>query len=236
MPREVPEITEAPRFYPVQVPLAQHFHPEFGYLLPSPLLRQRLRKAAVAAVVGSAIAAGTALALMLRPAIEGIGDGEPLIAAAPQPAASEASQPVATEASPAIPARPMQVPPRAQGACDDLSTAFLAAECRSGRLGKARLAHARAGHKLATVTIGRADRLSEREEPAPQAGSPSAAEDKAPPAAGPAKPKAPAKTVRRERPREEASADSARGNSSGVASPRFVLQSLFGGADWARSW
>ena len=246
MSRELPvsEIGEGPRFYPVEVPPAPHFHPELGYLLPSPLLGRRLRKAGLAALVGSAIVASTALALMPRPAIEGIGDAEPPIAAAPQSAPTEPLQPVAIEVLPAMRAPRTQPPPRAQDACDDLSTAFLATECRSGRVGKARLAHARAGHKLATVTIGRAIRQPEREEPASQTAAPSAADATAktpavsPPGAVPAKPKSPAKTVRRERPREEASADAgvARGNSSEVASPRFVLPSLFGGADWARSW
>ena len=40
MSRELPvsEIGEGPRFYPVEVPPAPHFHPELGYLSPSPLL------------------------------------------------------------------------------------------------------------------------------------------------------------------------------------------------------
>jgi hypothetical protein len=239
MPREVPvpEIRAAPRFYPIEVQRAPHFHPELGYLWPSSLLRQRLRKAAVVALIGSVIAASTALALRPHPAIERAGDEEPLTTAAAQPPAMQLS---AIEALPAIPAAPLQAPPqRAQGTCDDLSTAFLSAECRSGRVGKARLARARAGHKLATVTIGRAGR--EPEEPASQAAAASAADatGKAPaPAAAavPAKPKAAAKTVRKERPSQEASADSGTARGSGLASPRFVLPSLFGGADWTRSW
>jgi hypothetical protein len=247
MPREVPvrETAAAPRFYPVEAPPAPHFHPELGYLLPSALLRRGLRRAAVAALVGSAIAASTALALMPRPPIEGVHQEEPVIAAA-APA-------VAIEASPAIQALPMQPPrvltprvlprPHAQGACDDLSTAFLAADCRSGRIGKARLAHARAGHKLATVTIGRAEREVVGEERSSPAAAPSAAEaqtlPKPPATTVPAKPKPPVKTVRKERPSQEAvAADPGAwgGNSGGSAFPRSVLPFRLGGNDWARSW
>jgi len=244
MPREesFAGVAEAPRFYPVELPPAPDFHPELGYFLPSPLLRRRLRKAAAAALVGSAIAATTALALMPRSPIEGVGQEEPLIAVAPQPAAIEALP--AEAALPATPAPPMQLPPRAQGACDDLSTSFLAAECRSGRIGKARLAHARAGHRLTTVTIGRAEREHEGGEAAPPTAAKTATEaastmPKAPPTAVPAKPKVPVRTVRKERPSQEAAAADpgmGRGNSGSPAFPRSVLPSLFGGTDWARSW
>jgi hypothetical protein len=201
-----------------------------------------LRRAAVAALVGSAIAASTALALMPRLPIEGVDQEEPVIAAA-APA-------VANEASPAIQALPMQPPrvltprvltrPHAQGACDDLATAFLAADCRSGRVGKARLAHARAGHKLATVTIGRAEREvagEERSSPAAPSEAEAPTLPKPPATTVPAKPKPPVKTVRKERPSQEAADPGAwGGNSGGSAFPRSVLPFRPGGNDWARSW
>jgi hypothetical protein len=240
MPGELllPDIARAPRFHPVEIPTALNFHPELGYLVPSRSLRRKLCKVAAAALVGSAIAASTALALMMpRSAVEGAAHEEPLVAAAAP------SVPV-DQGAPAIPAPPaMHLPARAQGACDDLSTAFLAPECRSGRIGKARLAHARASRRLATVTTG-AEAEPQEAAPAPGAATPAVAEaapalPKPPPAiAAPAKPKTPAKTARKERPAQEAaSADPGmpRGD-PGLAFPRFVLPSLFGGADWARSW
>src|SRR5579863_6095232 len=128
MPDEVllPDAARAPRFHPVDLPVAPYFHPELGYLAPSRWLRRKLRTAAAIALVGSAIAASTALALMAPAAVEGANDPEPQVMAASPAAPVEP----AMAALPAPP--PAQVPARAEAACDDLSTAFLSAQCRSG--------------------------------------------------------------------------------------------------------
>ena len=42
---------------------AQSFHPEFGYLCPTPRMRRKFRSAVITTVAGMAIAAGAALAL-----------------------------------------------------------------------------------------------------------------------------------------------------------------------------
>lgn len=229
MPDEVllPDTARAPRFYPVDIPGAPYFHPELGYLAPSHWLWRKLRVAAAVALVGSAIAAGTALALMPSGVVQRVSDPQPQVAVVSPPAPID-------QAVPAMPAPPtVQLPARAQGVCDDLSTAFLALECRSGRIGKARLARARATHRLATVTIGRAD----PETAVPQAEKAAPAAPKPSPAAVPAKPKPPVRTARRERPSQIAAEPATpQVNSGGLAFPRFVLPSLFGGANLARSW
>jgi hypothetical protein len=243
MPEVRPKGPGSPRFYPVELPSTPSFHPELGYFLPSPSLRRKLRNIAVTALIGSAIVASTALALMPRPDIETASREEPLVAALPQPDPIEEAVPANFAARPV--SLPAPVPAHAQGACDDLSTAFLAPECRAGRTPKGKAARAaHAAHRPTTVGIGRATSEPDlRETGLAQTGpsSPAAAEPAEPaakasePAAAPPKPKPAAKVARKPGPRpglDAASADpgSPRGNPGGL-----VLPSLFGG-DWAHSW
>jgi hypothetical protein len=240
-----PEIPRSPRFYPIDLPSPPSFHPELGYLLPSPSLWRRLRGVAVTALIGSAIAASTALALMPRPELEAAPREEPLVAALPAPV------PVEENAPAALTPRPMSaaaLSAHAQKACDDLSTSFLAPECRSGRTGKAAARATRAAHRLTAVTVGRASGEPELEDgglaqtapPAPVAAHEEApAKVTDPAAAAPPKPKPAAKVARkpdRHPDFDAASADPGppRSNSGGLVFPSGVLPSLFGG-DWARS-
>jgi hypothetical protein len=261
----------AARFYPVERPVAPQFHPELGYLCPSASVLRKLRSSAVMALVGLAMAASVVLAFAPRPAADNGAPDEtavPVLSAS-VPALS-ASVPVEGAApAPAI-AEVADLPPRrevpaatarAQVECDDFLASFLAAQCRQvvGRTGKARSARtARAqAHRLATVTIGRAAPEADPH----KAGTPSvgtktaAAADAAGGAAKPvataaaatdaatlAKPKAPVRTVHKERrPSEDARLDAAtamaRGGYWGGGNPRGgVIPFRFGGTDWARSW
>jgi hypothetical protein len=218
------EISPAPRFYPVEYPDPPGFHPEAGYLCPSPSLLRKLRTGAVMALVGLATAASVTLAFAPRPAADNGGPDE---AAAP---ALSASVPVEAAApAPAVAGKPDLAPKReipaaaarAQVNCDDFLASFLAAQCRQvvGRAGKtrsARTARARA-HRLATVAIGRAEPESDPPGKAAAASAPSvgattiiaadtagapkavATEAAASDAASPAKPKPPVRTVHKER-------------------------------------
>jgi hypothetical protein len=151
---------------------AQNFHPEFGYLCPSAQLRSRVRSTAVMLLVGMAIAGGLALALLPQlvpqlgpqPVSEGVREGSALVAMA-LPPIDKAAAPVQD----GMPAPTLRADPteraslsRAQVSCDDLSGSFLAPQCQLGKTGKAhvtRTAHAApaAGHRVATIPIGRPD-------------------------------------------------------------------------------
>jgi hypothetical protein len=229
------EISPAPRFYPVEYTDPQDFHPEAGYLCPSPSLRRKLRTGAMMALVGLATAASVTLAFAPRPAADNGGPDE---AAVP---ALSASVPVEiATAAPAVAAKPDFAPKRetpataarAQVNCDDFLASFLAAQCRgvvgsTAKARSARTARARA-HRLATVAIGRVEPAPDLRGKAAAASAPSvgattaiaadnagvpkaaATEAAAGDTAAPAKPKPPVRTVHKERrPSEGARPDDA---------------------------
>jgi hypothetical protein len=166
-----------------EIPSAQNFHPEFGYLCPSAHMRRRVRRAALTVLAGMMIAAGSALALVPQlvpqPPAEGAREqSAPSVAAAlpsSEPAADEgkAQEGKANEGKPAAMAASAGVTDRspvtersasaaAQTHCDDLSGSFLAPPCKFGKAGKSRMTRsARSGHagsrQVAAIPIGRTE-------------------------------------------------------------------------------
>jgi hypothetical protein len=174
-----------------EIPSAQNFHPEFGYLCPSAHMRRRVRRAALTVLAGMMIAAGSALALVPQlvpqPPAEGAREQSALsVPASPsieqaadagraqegkanegKPAAMAASATV-TDRSPVTERRPASA--RAQTPCDDLSGSFLAPQCKFGKAGKSRAARsARAGSRqVAIIPIGRSEASLQVEQRAEQ--------------------------------------------------------------------
>jgi hypothetical protein len=178
-------------------PRAQSFHPEFGYLCPSPQLRRKVRSVVVTIAAGMSIAAGTALALV--PQFAPQAQFAPQVSGDGMRAASALSD---TAVSPAVPAILVngadaggtggRLPPavthatavtdraagsHAGGSCDDPSGAFLAPQCQLGKTGKSRMMRATRApaSRVATVPVGRADAGLEAEPQNAEAAPPSAA-------------------------------------------------------------
>jgi hypothetical protein len=190
---------------------AQNFHPEFGYLCPSPRLRRQLRKAAMTVLAGMAIAAATAhmlsSVLVPRPPGEVVAENsgeKPL-----PPLAAAVLPPLAAAVLPPIMPAPLQASAaafaRAQASCDDPSASFLALQCQPGKAGKGRLTRSArlaqgASRRVATVPIGRIDPAPEAEQstaagPPAEAAPTVLATDEALLAPPPQKPAKPAKKV-----------------------------------------
>jgi len=170
-----------------EIPAAQNFHPEFGYLCPSAQMRRKVRSAALTVLAGMVIAAGTALALvsqLVQPPGDGAPEPSPLSVAAASPAAAALplidqtadegklddgradggrvgkDKPAAMAHASAVTDRPASG--RASISCDDLSGAFLAPQCKFGKAGKSRMTRsARAAHaasrQVAIIPIGRSE-------------------------------------------------------------------------------
>ena len=126
------------------------FHPEFGYLWPTPHKRRRFRKAVMWASAGVVIGAFALLTLAQH---GGGGRGEFVSAAAAFAA------PIVAEA-PAVPPAPQIAITDASGAvralapCQDLLGSFIDPQCKSGRLRKSR-SERRAANRVVSVPIGR---------------------------------------------------------------------------------
>jgi hypothetical protein len=218
-------------------PRAQSFHPEFGYLCPSPQLRRKVRSVVVT------IAAGMSLSdTAVSPAVPAI-----LVNGADAGGTGGRLPPAVTHAT--------AVTDRAAGShagasCDDPSGAFLAPQCQLGKTGKSRMMRAARApaSRVATVPVGRADAGLEAEPQNAEAAPPSAAAatafamNEAPPLPR-ARPAAPAKKqitmAQRQAPiRDPASA----APPAGAPSPGFDLFALFhepsrtGSSAWAMSW
>jgi hypothetical protein len=161
-----------------EIPSAQNFHPEFGYLCPSAQMRRRLRRAALTVLAGMMIAAGSALALVAQlgpqPPAEGAREQSVLSVAAALPSIEQAAderkakeaeanpgKPAAmaasatvTDRSPVVTERSASA--RAQPSCDDLSGSFLALPCKFGKTGKSRMTRSarsrRAGSRQVAAT------------------------------------------------------------------------------------
>jgi hypothetical protein len=131
-----------------EVPPAQNFHPEFGYLCPSAQMRRKVRRATMTMLAGMLIAAGTALALVPQLVPQPPGDGGSQELALSVPASLTADNPAGArdESVPAPMARAAAMtdqpsPSRVQISCDDPSGAFLAPQCQLGRAGKSHMTH-----------------------------------------------------------------------------------------------
>ena len=241
---------------------AQSFHPEFGYLCPSPHMRRKVRSVVTTIAAVMSIAAGTALALTPQfapqPSREGMREASALSdTAVSQPMipailvnGDDADQrpPLATTHAAAMTDRAAGA--RA-GACDDPSGAFLAPQCQLGKTGKSHMMRtARApASRVATVPVGRADAGLESEPQNAETALPFGAEtaatvfavNEAPPLprARPAVPaRKPITTAQKQAPiRDVASASSP----AAAPSPGFDLFALFhqpsrtGSSAWAMS-
>jgi hypothetical protein len=236
----------------------QSFHPEFGYLCPSPQMRRRVRSVVMTVTAGLLIAAGTALALMPQLALPASGDvtreasalSDTAVSPTVIPAVSVNRADGAGERLPLATTHAAAGTDRAAGAsCDDPSGAFLAPQCQPGKTGKShtmRAARAPAS-RVATVPVGRVDAGLEAE---PQNAEVASAEtaatgfamEEAPPLPR-ARPAAPAKkpimTAQKQAPiRDTASA----APPAAAPSPGFDLFALFhqpsrtGSSAWAMSW
>jgi hypothetical protein len=138
-----------------EVTVAPAYHPEFGYLCPSPAVRRRLRAAMIFAGIGMLIGASIVLSLTDRRPAEGQRSERTLTAgqtdrdwsAVAKAADSENNfLPVASQGSTSAPS--------VQGACKDEGASFLNLKCRSGTKRKAHAARPPAT-RLATIEIGR---------------------------------------------------------------------------------
>jgi hypothetical protein len=157
---------------------AQSFHPEFGYLCPSAQFRRKVRIAVITFAAGALITVSVGLALLPQLAPQapsgGAHEATALTAMAVPPVekatdlkatnSTDKSMTAATTARAGATERAASA--HAQASCDYLSGAFLAPQCRFGKAGKSRRAHAahEAGARIASVPLGRADA-------APQAGA-----------------------------------------------------------------
>jgi hypothetical protein len=164
-----------------EIPSAQNFHPEFGYLCPSAQMRRRLRRAALTVLAGMMIAAGSALALVAQlgpqPPAEGAREQSVLSVAAALPSIEQAADERKAQEAEANPGKPAAMAAsatvtdrspvviersasaRAQPSCDDLSGSFLALPCKFGKTGKSRMTRSarsrRAGSRqVAAIPIG----------------------------------------------------------------------------------
>jgi hypothetical protein len=166
-----------------EIPSAQNFHPEFGYLCPSDQMRRRVRRAALTVLAGTMIAAGSALALvpqlLPQPPAEGARAQPALSVAAAAPSIEQAAyegrarEGKSNEGKPAAmaalapvtdrsPVTERSASARAQTPCDDLSGSFLAPQCKFGKAGKSRITRSarsgRAGSRqVAIIPIGRTE-------------------------------------------------------------------------------
>jgi hypothetical protein len=127
------------------------FHPEFGYLCPTPRMRIKLRMIAILASIGMMIGAILVLAPVHRDGSESDRRELALSAAAAVPTADETpamklpSSTVVTIAPGAL---------RAPASCQDLLGSFVNHQCESG---KSREARSRRGapHRIVSLPIGR---------------------------------------------------------------------------------
>jgi hypothetical protein len=186
-----------------EIPSAQNFHPEFGYLCPSAHLRRRVRRATFKVLAGMMIAAGSALALVPQlvpqPPAEGPREQSALSLAAASPSIEQAAdegraregkadegKPAAVVASATVtdrsPVVERSASARAQTSCDDLSGSFLAPQCKFGKAGRSRVTRAarsgRAGRRqVATIPIGRTEaslQVEQQRAEQPRASAPAA--------------------------------------------------------------
>jgi hypothetical protein len=135
------------------------FHPELGYLCPTPRMRLKLRMIAILASIAMMIGAISVLARVHRDGGESDRRALALSAAAAVPTADEApamtlSSPTAeTGASGAL---------RAPASCQDLLGAFVNHQCESG---KSRASRSRRGapHQIVSLPIGHSGAVSANE-------------------------------------------------------------------------
>jgi hypothetical protein len=138
-----------------EVTVALAYHPEFGYLCPSPVVRRRVRLAMISASVGLLIGASIVLSLTDRRFADVQRSEQTLTAgqatrdwtAVAKSADSENKvSPVASQDNASVPST--------RGACKDEGVSFLNPNCRSVIKRKAHAPRSSAA-RLATIEIGR---------------------------------------------------------------------------------
>jgi hypothetical protein len=146
-----------------QSPSSEGFHPEFGYLCPTPRMRLRIRMIAISGSIGMMIAAISVLALH-REGGESSRGGLALSAAAAVPTAD--ATPAMTLAPP-IAVTGASGALRAPASCRDPLGFLLDRHCESG---KSRAARSRRGapHRIVSLPIGRSGALSANEPRVPE--------------------------------------------------------------------
>jgi len=129
------------------------FHPEFGYLCPSPRRRRRLRPVLVGAAVVFAVGATMALAAVHRGDADGLA---PTAQGDTGADATQASTPAASTPAADVAASPVPLPDTCKAAANgDPAGSFLGLHCRSN---KQHVRHgARAAYRVAVVILGRKD-------------------------------------------------------------------------------
>jgi hypothetical protein len=124
------------------------FHPEFGYLCPSPRRRRRLRLVLVAATAVLAVGATMALAAAHR------GDADGRAAAVQRDSGADVTRASTSAADVAATPAPSQDACKAAASGDPVGS-FLDLHCRSS---KQHVRHgARAAYRVAVVILGRTD-------------------------------------------------------------------------------
>jgi hypothetical protein len=140
---------------PVQSEIvAPGYHPEFGYLCPSPAVRRRVRLTVISAGIGMLIGAGVVLSLMDRRFADGQRN-EPALTAGQvdQDRTAIAKAPDAEDQASLVASQDNASVPSMQGGCKDEGASFLNSRCGSARKRKAHAARPPAA-RLATVEIG----------------------------------------------------------------------------------
>ncbi len=151
-----------------EVTAAAAYHPEFGYLCPSPLMRQRVRAVMISAGVGMLIGAGLVLSLVDGRFAGGQRSEQTLTVEKTDrdwtaiAKAADSDNQASLAAGRDSTSTPM---PIMQGSCKDDGFSFLSPKCR---LVKARKGHASrpTAARLATIEIGRIPAATEIDRPA----------------------------------------------------------------------
>lgn len=132
------------------------FHPEFGYLCPTPRMRLKLRVIAILASIGMTIGAISVLALVHREGDE--NDRRELALSAAVPTADEAPAMTLPSSTAAL---------RAPAPCQDLLGSFVNYQCESGKSRSARSTRG-APHGIVSLPIGHSGAVSANELTVPE--------------------------------------------------------------------
>jgi hypothetical protein len=166
--RDVPVRISMPAFNPMAPANHEYdYHPEFGYLCPSPLVRRRVRVALMSAAVGVAIGACIVLSFMDRRFADGRQGEQTSTFARTDRAWSAVGRAAALESEPA--AAPLAGEEKtgmtiAREACEDEAASYLDSKCHLVRRHKAHTSRSMTS-RLATVEIGRIRSTGDIERP-----------------------------------------------------------------------
>jgi hypothetical protein len=130
------------------------YHPEFGYLCPSPAVRRRARLAVISAGIGMLIGAGVVLSLMDRRFADGQRT-EPALTAGhvDRDSTAIAKAADAEDHASLVASQDNTSVPSMQAGCKDEGASFLNSRCGSAKKHKAHASRSPAA-RLATIEIG----------------------------------------------------------------------------------